>query len=438
MSADPTILSKRSVRTLFVMTPRPGRLPEAEQLQREAADLSPRFTLFERILNAEAIDEYYLQRLPRIKRSLYRLFPVPLVQALEAFRRRGLYDVVLSWDDRFALIYALLLKLTWSRDRHVAILSWMAPPRKAFILRLVQTHVNRIVVWSQTHAALLVEIFGVDSSKVTVIPYFVDQQFWRPMDLPPDRICSAGDSKRDYATLIEAIRDLPLPCRIATQVRPSHLNGRGDWEFTSNSLAGAAGLPENVVIAPASVSELREIYARSHFVVVPLLPSFRDHGITTIAEAMAMGKAVICSRIYGQMDLLHDEKNGMFVPPNDPRALREAILYLLKHPEIAARMGAEGRRRVEEMFALDHFANNVRCIVDAVIKGTDTPVLAGDEAVCICKSKANSQTSIPLSPVSLGRPVVDCEKGAPGTRQRRAGLVADSNSESEPSDAGWF
>jgi glycosyltransferase involved in cell wall biosynthesis len=67
-------------------------------------------------------------------------------------------------------------------------------------------------------------------------------------------------------------------------------------------------------------------------------------------EAMAMGKAVIATRTaahrYG--DIVRDGETGLLVPPGDARALRQAIIRLHEDPAEAARLGANGRRVVEE------------------------------------------------------------------------------------------
>jgi glycosyltransferase involved in cell wall biosynthesis len=44
------------------------------------------------------------------------------------------------------------------------------------------------------------------------------------------------------------------------------------------------------------------------------------------------------------------------VPPGDPAAMRAAIAELWAHPERCARMGADGRRRVERGFPLEDWA----------------------------------------------------------------------------------
>lgn len=356
------------MKTLLIFSSHIRHIERAEQHRREAADESTRVSLFDDTMNADVINGSHLAALTGFSRFLSKLLPASLFQALEAYGRRRHYDAIISWDDRVAVLYALLLLLTRSRSRHVAMLYWMAPPIKGLLLKLVQKHIDRIIVWSQSHKEILIELFGISPARIVLIPYFVDQQFWRPLEASAEGICSVGNSKRDYATLIEAMQGLPMPCRIVSQIAPVRQNTT-DWRLTSKALAKARDLPDNVIVKPASPVELRAIYARSRFVVIPLFPSFMDNGITSILEAMAMGKVVICSRIYGQMGVLEEGVTGLFVEPGDPATLRAAIQELWEHPERAERMGAEGRRRAEEIFALDHFVANVRQVVEDVLTG---------------------------------------------------------------------
>jgi glycosyltransferase involved in cell wall biosynthesis len=55
--------------------------------------------------------------------------------------------------------------------------------------------------------------------------------------------------------------------------------------------------------------------------------------------------------------------NGIYVPPGDPDALAAAINYLLEHPEVAAEMGANGRRLASENMTVDLFARRIGAIV---------------------------------------------------------------------------
>jgi glycosyltransferase involved in cell wall biosynthesis len=99
--------------------------------------------------------------------------------------------------------------------------------------------------------------------------------------------------------------------------------------------------------------------------VVPLEETDFQAGITTILEAMAMGKAVVCSQTRGQTDVVIDDDNGIYVPPGDPVALRRAIERLLADPVEAERLGANGRRWVEQHADLDGYVAELAALVRA-------------------------------------------------------------------------
>lgn len=64
-----------------------------------------------------------------------------------------------------------------------------------------------------------------------------------------------------------------------------------------------------------------------------------------------MGKPVIASRSGGLSDIIVDGESGILVEPGDPIALRNAIHYLLDHPEQRASMGNMAKQRVIEFQA---------------------------------------------------------------------------------------
>jgi glycosyltransferase involved in cell wall biosynthesis len=364
------------MKTLLVFPAKYVRLRYGEQKQLEAAGQLPHESLLEESLNADVIDKQYLcdlQSRSKFAWFIAKILPPLFLQAAIAYRKRFFYDAVVSWDDRFALTYAFLLRVTRSRSRHVAICSWMVPPKKAFMLKLFQKGIDRIILWSQTQCDLLVEFFGISPARITVIPYYVDHEFFQPADGVADYIFSAGDSRRDYGTLIEAVRGLNIRCNIATRVMNQNTEGI-DSDATRQSLAEVSSFPDNVVCRAESPIGMRAMYAHSRFVVVPLLPSFRDTGISVITQAMAMGKAFICSHIQGQTEFVREGITGLFVPPGDAQALRKAIEYLWDHPELAEQMGREGRRMAEKVFALTQFVANVRQVVVDVIAGSQTAI----------------------------------------------------------------
>jgi glycosyltransferase involved in cell wall biosynthesis len=338
-----------------------GQPSDEELARREAADEWPRVRLYQNELNSMMLDEREILGLQGAKGLFYKRLPMGMAQALQAYSQRRRYDAIVSWGERFGLPLAALLKVTRARTPHIALFSWISTPKKAALLRRVQSHIHRLVVWSSIQYDFAVNDLGIPASRVVQLRWLVDQKFWRPMPGPTDMICAVGREMRDYGTLIEAIRDWSVPCHIATKV------DFGKTDRWMSDIRDPRQLPPHLTFGTKPFPELRALYARSRFVVLPLYPTDTDNGVTAMTEAMAMGKAVICSKVDGQRDVLEHGVNGLFVPPRDSRALREAIEYLWNHPDECARMGREGRTRIERYHTLDRFVHDVKRTVEQTI-----------------------------------------------------------------------
>jgi glycosyltransferase involved in cell wall biosynthesis len=247
----------------------------------------------------------------------------------------------------------------------VAILLWISKPKKARLLRRVHSHIDRLIIPSPAQRDFAIEELQIPPEKVVGIPWTIDTRFWRPQPDTPDMICAVGSEMRDYPTLIAALAELPVPCHIAAGAMRCVIS---PWV---RAIDGTGPLPGHVTVGKRSFAELRRLYARSRFVVVPLLPTDNDNGITSILEAMGMGRAVICTRTRGQVGVVVEGETGLTVPPGDPRALREAIQYLWEHPDVAERMGRAGRQRVERHYTFDDFVASVRRVVREVVRIPD-------------------------------------------------------------------
>lgn len=66
------------------------------------------------------------------------------------------------------------------------------------------------------------------------------------------------------------------------------------------------------------------------------------------SEAHAYGKPVVAGRSGGVVDAVLDGETGIVVAPEDPDALAQAVVSLLRDREQADRMGEKGRARVAE------------------------------------------------------------------------------------------
>ena len=73
-------------------------------------------------------------------------------------------------------------------------------------------------------------------------------------------------------------------------------------------------------------------------------------GNTKLFEYMMAGIPVVCTDFILWREIVEKWNCGICVNPNDVTAIATAINYLLENPDEAQKMGANGRRAVEEMY----------------------------------------------------------------------------------------
>jgi glycosyltransferase involved in cell wall biosynthesis len=87
-----------------------------------------------------------------------------------------------------------------------------------------------------------------------------------------------------------------------------------------------------------------------------LFPSRREGFGLAPVEAMATGAPVIISRIPGVTDLASVEgETGLYIPPNDPKALKQAMERLGNDPELRRQMGQKAVQRVKKAFSWEPY-----------------------------------------------------------------------------------
>ena len=335
-----------------------------------AAGRRPRSDYLElaRGLGADLIDRETARRTTGI---IGRLFEAVVgaegLLTVACFLRCGAYRLVITDGEQIGLPLALLLKVLrpWRRPKHVMITHIISVRKKMLFLDWlgVQSRIDRFVVYASWQQKFIIERWDVPISRVVRIPFMVDANFFSARlvtssDTTVPQICAVGLERRDYGTLVRAVTGLRVRVVIAAHSL---------WAKRSDAPEEAA-VPENIVVQRLSQFDLRQLYADSRFVVIPLHEVPFQAGVTAILEAMAMGKAVICSRVKGQTDVIVDGQTGLYVPPYDPSALRTAIETLLSQPQLAERMGRQGRRLVDEAMSLEHYVERFRGIVEPVLE----------------------------------------------------------------------
>jgi glycosyltransferase involved in cell wall biosynthesis len=84
---------------------------------------------------------------------------------------------------------------------------------------------------------------------------------------------------------------------------------------------------------------------------VLVLPSRAEAMPLVVLEAMAMETPVAATKVYGVAELIRDGVDGRTCPPDDPKALADGLLDLLRDPARARRMARMARSRYASEFA---------------------------------------------------------------------------------------
>lgn len=341
-----------------------GRVP-ADLDAHVAAGLRPRadYRVIAEQCDATVVDvDVALQSGP-VARVLHRVAGAGPLLAWYCFRNRKRFDVILSDGEQVGIPYALLCRvLGRGGARHVMIVHILSVPKKAKLISATKIAglIDRYVVYCSAQRDFIRERFGVPGERIELSPFMVDTRFFAPVDAPTDRraiICTAGLERRDYPTLLRAVDGLDVHVVVAAA---------SPWSRRADSTAGEA-IPPNVSVRRLSLAELRDVYAASRVVVMPLDDTDFQAGITTILEGMSMGRPIVCTRTRGQTDTIIDGVTGRYVSPGDPEALRSAIVELLADPSEAATMGAAARAWAVERADIEVYAQRLAGIVRSLV-----------------------------------------------------------------------
>lgn len=144
---------------------------------------------------------------------------------------------------------------------------------------------------------------------------------------------------KGFHYLLQAFRRLTIPhAELVLWSAPGHRS-------VSKYLRRQMAVDSRISMIPISVRRNYErVYGGSHVLVHP---SLADGYAYVVMEAMASGLPVIVTSATGSAQLIRDGENGFVVPPRDPDAIHDRLLYLAQNPAVLRRMGAAARQTIQ-------------------------------------------------------------------------------------------
>lgn len=87
-----------------------------------------------------------------------------------------------------------------------------------------------------------------------------------------------------------------------------------------------------------------------------------------IIEAFACGVPVLATSVGGVTEIIRNGENGLLVPPEDPHAMADAIVKILKDRRLSKNLAKVARRDVEEKFALDKMVKDTIKVYEEAVR----------------------------------------------------------------------
>ena len=205
-----------------------------------------------------------------------------------------------------------------------------------------------------------------------VIRHGLDLAVWTPAPSRPPtatlHVLAVGRlvRKKGFDVLVASLADLGAR-GVDVEAR---VVGAGPEETALREAARAAGLGSRCTFAGAcSPPEVRA--AMVDWADVLAAPSRvdptgdRDGLPNVVGEAMASAVPVVGTGVGGLPEMLADGETGLVVPPDDARALADALARLAGDADLRRRLGAGARRRAEEVFDAGKNVAELLALVEA-------------------------------------------------------------------------
>lgn len=283
--------------------------------------------------------------------------------AIRLYSMRKNFDCIVLGAGRSDVVFALMQSLLPFRKIHCIMidclwaknLNTLKHKFKKVIFKIINKSVDRYIVWAKHEIKDFSQTFSLPSEKFVFVPYHTtNAEHYKIKPIDGGYIFSGGNSDRDYNTLIEAVRGLPVKVVIAS---------------TTFRLCSDDSLPDNVDIRGYSEEEYLKKMAECSINIVALAPGLlRSAGQQTFLNSMLLGKPTIVTDPEGAVDYINNYEDGLFVPPNDVIALREAILLLLNNPEKAKVMGEKAMKKAIKYSTEEHFKKIITVVNEVISK----------------------------------------------------------------------
>lgn len=221
-----------------------------------------------------------------------------------------------------------------------------------------------------------------DPSKYRVIHSGMDlDSFYEAGDLPKEKII---EKRRELGVAedeiiigkvaaLEPRKGHQYAIRAARKLMRDHGNvkflfvGDGWYRPKLEEMVRRNGL-EGSIVFTGYREDIADVMASFDIVI---LTSLWEGLPQVLVQAAAVGKPIVAFDVEGAKEVVKEGVNGFIVPSKDVDALVEKLDYLLRDPERAKSMGAQGRQIITDQWSISTMQHKTRCLYDELVAQLD-------------------------------------------------------------------
>jgi glycosyltransferase involved in cell wall biosynthesis len=263
-------------------------------------------------------------------------------------------DVIYCTSEEVAIPIAAFYSGKKNRPRIISFFSNLVRPRALLSTKLfrVVRSIDLFLVVSPYQGQILSKYLNVPESRIRLLWHKVDLSFFTPACSSEGKsrpvIASVGLEKRDYRLIAAATNDMDVEVKISGNSPHARQLSRSFPDV----------MPPNMSCRFYPWDELVQLYRDADIVIVSTFENNYAAGVTSLLEAMACKRPIIVTRTKGLTRYL-DSDAMLTVNPGDVEGLKQAIVYLLNHPEKAKELAEQAYQIAVMRHSIEGFVDEV-------------------------------------------------------------------------------
>lgn len=251
--------------------------------------------------------------------------------------------------------------------------AWLVRPILRALLRLVLRRPYAAVLVQNPDDRKAIGNLGVADDKIFIIRGSgVETDKLTPLPEPPGAITAGFVGRllddKGLRTLVRAHEILSAQGQAVRLLIAGDPDPANPVSIPPDEIASWSRRPGVDVLG--HVADVRDVWKAAHIAV---LPSRREGLPKSLLEAAACGRPIVATDVPGCREIARQDVNALLVPPDNARALADAIGRLARDGDLRRRLGEASRQVVETEFSATRIGRETCALYDRLLGRRDSP-----------------------------------------------------------------